>query len=392
MQTENYDVLVIGAGPVGLAVAATLAQSGVRPLVIERAPVPQTTSRAAVIHAHTLEILEKIGVAHSMLAEGRKITKFAFRDHDRLLGVIRFDQLPTDHRYLLMLPQDRTEAILLDRLDALGVSVMRGATLKCFNEEADGVSATVEINGTARTIKARYLIGADGMHSVVRKTCGIAFEGAQYEGSFVLADITLAQANDRDEVTLFFSPEGLVVLAPLPGGRYRVVSTVDEAPEKPDAAFIQRLLDARGPGAGRLGQVRDVTWSSRFRLHHRLAKHYRKGRAFIAGDAAHAHSPAGGQGMNTGLVDAYSLGRLLADVVLGKADEASLEQYEALRRPAAEQVLSLAGRLTEAATVRAHWKRRLRNVLLSSLVLMPAFRSRLALNLSGIARRSTAVL
>jgi len=392
MQTDNVDVLVIGAGPVGLAVAATLAQSGVRPLVIERAPTPQTTSRAAVIHAHTLEILDRIGVARSMLAEGRKIAKFAFRDHDRLLGLIRFDGLPTEHRYLLMLPQDRTEAILLNRLTALGVQVVRGATLTGLEEKADGVCAAVEVDGTVRTVAARYVVGADGMHSVVRQSCGIAFDGAQYEGSFVLADVTLEHADDRDEVTLFFSPEGLVVLAPLPGGRFRVVSTVDEAPEKPDAAFIQRLLDARGPGKGKLGQVRDVGWSSRFRLHHRLARHYRKGRVFIAGDAAHAHSPAGGQGMNTGLVDAYTLGRLLSEVILGKSDEASLDQYETLRRPAAAKVLSLAGRLTEAATFHAPWKRRLRNFVLSTVARMPSFRTRLALNLSGIARRSATVL
>ena len=188
MLPETCEVLVIGAGPVGLTVAATLARRGVRPLVIERAETPQTTSRAAVIHAHTLEILDRIGVADDMLAAGRKITKFAFRDRDRLLGLIRFDHLPSEHRYLLMLPQDRTEAILLDRLAALDVEVMRGASLIGLREEGQRVIAEVEIGEARRTVSARYVVGADGMHSLVRESCGIAFDGAPYEGSFVLAD------------------------------------------------------------------------------------------------------------------------------------------------------------------------------------------------------------
>jgi 2-polyprenyl-6-methoxyphenol hydroxylase-like FAD-dependent oxidoreductase len=390
MLTDTCDVLIVGAGPVGLAAAVTLAQRGVRPLLIEKAETPQTTSRAAVIHAHTLEVLDKIGVAGDMLAEGKKIEKFAFRDHDRLLGLIRFDNLPSEHRYLLMLPQDRTEAILLNRLAELGVSVCRGTVLTGLRDEGNRVVAHLTANGNDATVSANYVIGADGVHSVVREACGIPFDGAQYEGSFVLADITLDNATTRDEVTLFFSPEGLVVLAPLPGGSYRVVSTVDEAPENPGADFIQVLLDKRGPGERKLGRIRDVSWSSRFRLHHRLARSYRKGRIFIAGDAAHAHSPAGGQGMNTGIVDAFTIGCLLSDVILGRTAEQTLDQYESLRRPAAEKVLSLAGRLTEAATLRTRWKRQVRNFFLSALTRLPSFRDRLALNLSGLSRRASA--
>ncbi len=388
MLPDTCDVLVVGAGPVGLAIAITLAQRGVRPLLIERAETPQTTSRAAVIHAHTLEILDRIGVADGLVAEGRKIEKFAFRDRDRLLGLIRFDGLPSDHRYLLMLPQDRTEAVLLDHLAALDVAVMRGASLVGLEEAGDHVAARVNIGGETAEVKARYVVGADGTGSIVRESCGIPFEGASYEGSFVLADVMLDNPVVRDEVTLFFSPDGLVVLAPLPDGSYRVVSMVDDAPERPDADFVQHLLDTRGLSGNALGHIQDVTWSSRFRLHHRLAKQYRKGRVFIAGDAAHAHSPAGGQGMNTGLVDAYTLGCLLSDVLLGRAPESSLDGYEELRRPAASQVLAMAGRLTEAATLREGWKRQLRNVLIGLIARVPAFRSRLAINLSGIARRS----
>jgi 2-polyprenyl-6-methoxyphenol hydroxylase-like FAD-dependent oxidoreductase len=388
MLPQSCDVLIVGAGPVGMALAITLAQAGVTPVIVERSAVPQTTSRAAVIHAHTLEVLERMGVAGPMLAEGRRISKFAFRDRDRLLGMIRFENLPSDYRALLMLPQDRTEAILLARLAELGVTVERGITFTGYRETGAGVVANLATPQGETWVAARYLVGTDGVHSAVRDSCGIAFDGASYEGSFALADVTLDGASQRDEVTLFFSPDGLVVLAPLPSGQYRIVATADHGPERPDAPFVQALLDARGPTRPKLGRVVDVAWSSRFRLHHRLARRYRKGPVFLAGDAAHAHSPAGGQGMNAGLVDAYALGRLLSGVLLGTAREATLDQYESLRRPAAQQVLALAGRLTVAATLRRGWQRALRNLILSQLSRMPWFRRRLALNLSGIARRA----
>jgi 2-polyprenyl-6-methoxyphenol hydroxylase-like FAD-dependent oxidoreductase len=392
MLKKTTDVLIVGAGPVGMAIAITLAQSGIKPLIVERDTMQQTTSRAAVIHAHTLEVLDDLGVAAKMLAEGLKIEKFAFRDRDRLLGLIRFGRLPSRHRYLLMLPQDRTEAIMLDRLAELGIEVARGTTFLGIIEDGGQITAELETAEGKAAVSASYLVGTDGMHSAVRTACGIPFEGAQYEGSFVLADVSVQETGQRDEVTLFFSPDGLVVFAPLPGNRYRVVATVRDAPEKPDAALIQQLLETRGPTDERIGRVRDVTWSSRFRLHHRLARSYRKGRVFIAGDAAHAHSPAGGQGMNTGLVDAYTLGRLLADVLNGRADEATLDQYEALRRPDAARVLALAGRLTAAATMENRWMRGLRNAALLLAAKLPRFRDRLALNLSGLARRSSTLL
>jgi 2-polyprenyl-6-methoxyphenol hydroxylase-like FAD-dependent oxidoreductase len=392
MLKKTTDVLIVGAGPVGMAIAITLAQSGIKPLIVERDTMQQTTSRAAVIHAHTLEVLDDLGVAAKMLAEGLKIEKFAFRDRDRLLGLIRFGRLPSRHRYLLMLPQDRTEAIMLDRLAELGIEVARGTTFLGIIEDGGQITAELETAEGKAAVSASYLVGTDGMHSAVRTTCGIPFEGAQYEDSLVLADVSVQETGQRNEVTLFFSPDGLVVFAPLPGNRYRVVATVRDAPEKPDAALIQQLLETRGPTDERIGRVRDVTWSSRFRLHHRLARSYRKGRVFIAGDAAHAHSPAGGQGMNTGLVDAYTLGRLLADVLNGRADEATLDQYEALRRPDAARVLALAGRLTAAATMENRWMRGLRNAALLLAAKLPRFRDRLALNLSGLARRSSTLL
>jgi 2-polyprenyl-6-methoxyphenol hydroxylase-like FAD-dependent oxidoreductase len=388
MLPKSTEVLIVGAGPTGLALAITLAQSGVRPLVVEREQTLQTTSRAAVIHAHTLEVLDRIGVTRAMVAEGRRIENFAFRDRDRLLGNIRFDRLPSTHRYLLMLPQHRTEALLLDRLAELGGEVRRGVSFLGYREERGIVHADLMTAEGKVEVSTRFLVAADGIHSAVREAAGIPFDGAAYDGSFVLADVRFEGAAQRDEVSLFFSPEGLVVVAPLPDGTCRIVATADEAPEKPDAAFIQGLLNRRGPKAQSIGRVSDVGWSSRFRLHHRLARRYRNGPVFLIGDAAHAHSPAGGQGMNTGLVDACTLGRLMSDVVRGTASERKLGEYEVLRRPAAASVLKLAGRLTTAATLRSPWKRRLRNLALALASRIPAFRRRIALNLAGLSRRA----
>jgi 2-polyprenyl-6-methoxyphenol hydroxylase-like FAD-dependent oxidoreductase len=389
--THETDVLIVGAGPTGLALAAALERGGVTPMLIDRLAVGQNTSRAAVIHAHTLEVLEQIGVSQRLKREGIVVTKFSLRDRDKVLLKLRFDRLPSRFAHLLMIPQDVTERILVESLEELGVRVQRGQTLERLEETADGVTAVVTTPDGARTIRARYVVGADGMQSVVRETAGIEFPGSRYAESFVLADVEMTWGHGRDEVMLFFSPAGLVVVAPLPGGRFRIVATLEDAPEHPGLGDVQALLDARGPSDGG-AKVTKVIWSSRFRLHHRVADHYRRGRLLIVGDAAHVHSPAGGQGMNTGLVDACLLGRVLADVVTGRKEAAYLDSYEALRRPAAKKVLGLAGRLTAMATLKSAPLRVIRNAVLRTIGALPKARSQFEMNLSGLSRRAAAEL
>lgn len=383
------DVLIVGAGPTGLALATMLARSGVTPVIVDKRATGQNTSRAAVIHAHTLEVMEQLGVSERLANEGLKLATFSIRDRDRVLVRLRFDTLPTRYAYLLMLPQNLTEKILAEGLTEARGAVRRGWTVEALVETPDGVRASVASGDRNQTIHARYVVGADGMNSLVRETAGIGFSGASYEESFVLADVEMTWSHGRDEVMLFFSAAGLVVVAPLPAGTYRIVATLDSAPEQPGIADVQALLDTRGPTRG-VGKVSRVHWSSRFRLHHRVADHYRCGRFLLVGDAAHVHSPAGGQGMNTGLVDACVLGRLLADVVSGRRDEGHLDTYEALRRPAAKQVLQLAGRLTHMATMKSAPKRFVRNIVLRAAGLSPIFRHQLEMNLSGLSRRAAA--
>ncbi|MGE3990574.1 FAD-dependent oxidoreductase [Pseudorhodoplanes sp.] len=389
--TETTDALIIGAGPTGMALSIALHQAGTDHVLIDRLDQGQNTSRAAVIHAQTLESLHTLGVAKQLEDLGLKLTRFTIRDRDRALLRLRFDELPSRYRHLLMLPQNVAEQVLADRLAALGGGIRRGVTATGIVQDKDGVRVTVNEGGMERIIAARYVVGADGMHSIVRDATGVAFDGAAYADSFVLADIHMDWPLGRGEVSLFFSPEGLVVVAPLPDGSFRIVATMEDAPELPSIADIQALIDARGP-RGTRAVARDVVWSSRFRVHHRLARSYRQGRLILMGDAAHVHSPAGGQGMNTGMIDAIVLGQLLADVVKGARPEEALDLYGELRRPAAEEVLTLSGRLTAMATMRNPLRQFVRNLALSAINLVPSARRRMEMNLSGLARASLAVL
>jgi 2-polyprenyl-6-methoxyphenol hydroxylase-like FAD-dependent oxidoreductase len=366
------DVAVVGAGPTGLALAVTLASAGLDFVLLDRQPEGANTSRAAVVHARTLEVLDALEVSAELVGRGVKLDRFAVRDGARRLLTVSFATLPTPHPYALMVPQYETEDVLLDRLHALGGQVHRPCEVAAV--AADGAGATLTLTD-GRTLRARHVVGADGMHSVVREASGIGFTGSAYPESFVLADVMMHWAPGPQEVSLTFGPAGLLVVAPLPGDRYRVVTTVNEAPQTPDLAVVQRMLDERAPGQAR---VTDLEWSSRFRVHHRLADHFRAGPFLLAGDAAHVHSPAGGQGMNTGIQDAHVLGRALATGTLG--------DYEARRRPVAERVVTLADRMTRVATVRNPAARGLRNTGLRLLAHTP-FPHRLATELAELPYR-----
>jgi 2-polyprenyl-6-methoxyphenol hydroxylase-like FAD-dependent oxidoreductase len=380
------DVVIAGAGPTGLALGCVLAAEGVPFVLVDRQAEGANTSRAAVIHARTLEVLEALQVTDRLCAEGLVVPRFILRDRDRALATIRFDHLPTRHPYTLMIPQYRTEAILLARLRELGGDVCRPLAVRSVRQDPGGVRVTaVGDGGVAREIRARFLVGADGMHSTVREHSGIAFTGDAYAQSFVLADVHMDWGLANDEVMLFLSPEGLVVVAPLPGGAHRVVATQDDAPEHPDLAHVQALLDTRGPTSPP-ARVRDIIWSSRFRVHHRLADAYRAGNILLAGDAAHVHSPAGGQGMNTGIQDGIALGQLLVRA-LRTGDDAVLDDYERTRRPVAAEVVAFTDRMTRMATLRGRRQRVLRNTALRAVGRLPMVRAGLARRIAGLHRR-----
>ncbi|NUS12344.1 MAG: NAD(P)-binding protein [Streptomyces sp.] len=363
-------VAIVGAGPTGLALAVTLARAGVDFVLLDRLAEGANTSRAAVVHARTLEVLDDLGVTADLMARGLPLQRFTVRDGRRTLARLGFAGLPTPYPVTLMVPQCDTEAVLLDRLRALGGDVHRPYEVAGAEQDADGVTLRMT---TGETLRADWAVGADGMHSAVREAAGIGFTGSAYPQSFVLADVRMDWRPGAAEVSLNFHGDGLVVVAPLPGGRYRVVAIADEAPHTPDAAYVQALLDARSPGQAR---VTEVVWGSRFRVHHRVADRYRAGRLLLAGDAAHVHSPAGGQGMNTGIQDAYALGLALA--------EDRVDGYEALRRPVARRVVDFTDRMTRIATVRRRPARALRNAALPLVTRIPAVRTRLLRELAEL--------
>lgn len=380
--TFDTDVLIVGAGPTGLTLAASLVDKGVSATLVDQQAAGANTSRAGVVNARSLEVLEGLDVARRLVKEGIQAPVFTIRDRARTLIQIDFSTLPTDYPYSLMVPQSTTERLLLDRLIELGGTVIRPKTLTTVVQDAHGVTATFD---DGHVIRARYLVGADGIHSTVREQAGIGFQGGRYDESFVLADVHLMGEVPADEVLLFWATAGLTVVAPLPGGDvYRVVAPVADAPEEPSAAFVQQLLDDRGLGAGRM-VVTDVVWGSRFRIHHRVADSYRAGRLLLAGDAAHVHSPAGGQGMNLGIQDAIALSEALTRVLAGEP-ETLLDDYSAARRPIARGVVSLTDRLTRLATL-PRGIRPIRNLAIGMAGRFPFVQRALAMRLSGLVYR-----
>lgn len=315
------------------------------------------------------------------MEQGIRAPRFTIRDGARTLIDVDFSGLPTAHPYSLMIPQSSTEAVLLRRLTELGGAVLRPRTLASLTQDRDGVTATFTDGDILRT---RYAVGADGVHSTVRAQAGVGFHGGQYDESFTLADVRLIGDAPFDEVILFWATAGLTVVAPLPGGVHRVVAPVTGAPERPSAAFVQQLLDERGLGSGRM-RVAEVVWGSRFRVQHRVADRFRAGRVLLAGDAAHVHSPAGGQGMNLGIQDACALGATLGDVLAG-APEGLLDDYSRARRPIAEEVVAMTDRLTRLATL-PRGVRPVRNTGIGVIGRLPAARRALAWRLSGLVHR-----
>lgn len=386
---STTSVAIAGAGPTGLVAAIVLADAGVDFVLLDRLAADCDTSRAVVMHARTLEVLAEFGLADELVSRGLRVSRATVRDGTRTLATIPFDGLPTPYPYMLMVPQDITEQVLLGRLNRDGVRVHRPYRVTELAAGKGHVTVGyIDGDGSAGSLETRYLIGADGMHSIVREQAGIGFTGGTYPASFILGDVRMDWAIPRDTVALLFSPDGVTVVVPLPDdiapNRYRVVATVAAAPEHPTRVDIQDVLDGRcGHGAAK---VHEVLWSSRFRIHHRIADRYRADRVLLAGDAAHVHSPAGGQGMNTGIQDAVVLGRLLARVDAGEPDTV-LDTYERARRPIATDVLAFTDRMTRVATLRSRPARLLRNGALFTLAKIPTVRTDLACRLAELTVR-----
>ncbi|TDQ53449.1 FAD-dependent monooxygenase [Actinorugispora endophytica] len=356
---SETDVLVVGAGPTGLALAAQLAACGARFLIVDRATDPARESRALVVQPRTLEVLAGLGVTDALLARGNRAVGLRMHAGGRSVPLRLFDIGSSDTAYpfLLFLSQARTERVLADHLADEGVLVERGVELFEAEDGRDHVTCMLRRpNGKTRRIRARYLIGCDGPRSSVRGAAHIEFGGRAYPQTFLLGDVE-ADSLEPGTVHAFMGERGLLFFFPLGGpATWRVFGTrpPDAVPAAPGSggllSDLQELVDGYTGETGEAVRLSDPVWLTEFRLNCRQAVRYRRGRMFLAGDAAHVHSPAGAQGMNTGIGDACNLGWKLALVTRGVADEVLLDSYDSERRPVGAAVLRLTDRAFSAAT------------------------------------------
>jgi 2-polyprenyl-6-methoxyphenol hydroxylase-like FAD-dependent oxidoreductase len=388
---HRTDVVIVGAGPTGLVAAARLAEFGVAHVVLDSSSAPTQTSNAALVHASTVEILAELGVGDELVEGGQKVHRIVLVDRGRQLARMDLGNLPSRFPFALGVPQSTTEALLLQRLADLGGSVHRDHRVTTVREEG-GRHVVAGTSGSAEDpapfeISARYVIGADGAHSAVRSAIGAGFPGETYPSQFVLADVVLATApGPDDEATINMSSRGVTVIGRLPGGDHRIVASVDpgvNVPEVPDRRFLDTLLRNREVPALLAGEP---AWASRFRVHHRVADRFRVGGVFLSGDAAHVHSPAAGQGMNTGVADAYDLATRLALVLTGQSEESVLDGYEQPRRAAASEVLRFTDRMTRLALLSNPAARTGRRLAAGTLLRLRPVQRRISMWVSGLAR------
>ncbi|GAA4868893.1 FAD-dependent monooxygenase [Actinomycetospora straminea] len=343
-------VLVVGAGPVGLTAACQLARLGITVRVVDALATPTTESRAVGVHARSLEMLAALGVLPALEARGRRIGVLAMTDgrSGDTRARIPVGDIASRHPYVLDIPQPDTEAVLADRAAELGVAVERGTRLTALAQDGEGVTVTLAGPEGERTEQVGWVVGADGGHSTTRHLLGTHLEGAFHGQHFAMADVDVDTSLTRDTIWMFTHPEGMGIHFPLAGDRARVMFLVEEpTADAPTLAEIQSLADARM--GGRL-RVRDPRWLAYFEVHHAQVPQYRHGRVLLAGDAAHIHSPAGAQGMNTGMQDAANLAWKLALVVHGRADARLLDSYHDERHPVGAAVVRKTTLLTDVGT------------------------------------------
>ncbi|MFD6161002.1 FAD-dependent monooxygenase [Nocardia sp. NPDC060256] len=378
------DVLIVGAGPAGLTLAASLRQFGVDHVVIDRNTAIQPGSKAAAVQPRTLEYLERIGVSERLVRAGLRGRGFRLHDRENTLLRACYDDLDTPYPYVLLISQQDTERQVAARLVELGGVVHRGHQFLGVTADFPGVTATVAgPDGVLRAISARYLIGCDGVHSAVRTAAGLDFPGTAPEQLFAIADVYLDGTPVTDEDTTFFlSPAGMLLVSPLAGGQHRIVAPVP-GPATPTAADIERLLLDRGP-RGSAVRVAEVVTASTYRIQERVAERFRAGPIFLVGDAAHTHSPAGGQGMNTGIQDAGNLAWKLHAVLTGLAPADLLDSYHRERHPIAAGLVAFTGQFATLATVRDPVAGRLRNQVLAAAAATPGVTEWIAAKLAQL--------
>jgi 2-polyprenyl-6-methoxyphenol hydroxylase-like FAD-dependent oxidoreductase len=361
---ESTDVLIVGAGPTGLVLALWLARLGIRVRIIDKTAEPGTTSRALAVQARTLELYRQIGLADAVATRGRKMTTINLWKTGKHVAHVVFGDMGADlspFPYALIYPQDEHERLLIDRLGEAGVKVERQMELVAFEETVRGVRARLRrAGGGTDSLEAAYLAGCDGAHSTVRETLRIGFPGGTYNHLFYVADVDARGAVMNGELHGALDATDFLIVFPLKDdGRARLIGTVrtDAEDRHDDLSWddvSQRVIEWM-----RI-DVERVHWFSTYRVHHRVADQFRKGRTFLLGDAAHIHSPVGGQGMNTGIGDAVNLAWKIAEVMHRRADSSLLDSYEAERIAFARRLVATTDQVFTGVTSDGAIARRVR--------------------------------
>ena len=384
---NDVTVAVVGAGPTGVMLAIELARYGVEVQIFDRQAAPPRETRAIGIHARTLELFHQLGIVKEFLDRGHQVTGLEFHTRARRPVVARFDRIHSPYRLLLTISQEVSQGILDRHLEQLGVRVERGTSVLDLDQDAEGAELRIVDGRRARTLRADWVVGCDGAHSLVRRRLGVPFEGEDYAQDWLMAEVKTDSPLRHDHFHVFAHTAAPLPMFPLPEDRWRIF--VPEVPrpastgerQPPTMEEINRLVEQRGPAGLRLT---DPTLLATFRAYRRRATAMRHGRVFVAGDAAHIHSPAGGQGMNTGLQDAVNLAWKLALVTTDRAPSTLLNTYEAERAPIADSVLAFTHALVRTFAQPSPRRRWLRDRLLPLAAAVPAVEHRYMTRLSQL--------
>ncbi|MEV5374545.1 FAD-dependent oxidoreductase [Streptomyces nondiastaticus] len=379
------EVLVVGAGPVGLTCAHELARRGVRVRVVDAATGPATTSRALATHARTLEVYDQMGVLDDILPRGRRVEHFTLHQNGRRL--VRFDtdysRLPTRFPFTLMIDQSLTEEALRTAAARHGVTVEWGVRLEDFEDRGGEVGAVLRHpDGRSEAITADWLVGCDGGHSTVRKRLGLKLVGESSE-TWLIADAVVDCGLPQDSIHWLRTSSGTVMMIPFPDeGKWRLLDTAESGYESDDA-LARRFARKIEEGSGQPVRVRPPSWVSVFTIQQRMIPAMRSGRCFVAGDAAHVHSPASGQGLNTGVQDAVNLAWKLADVIRGRAGEELLDTYGRERVPVGAALLESTRMATVLIQLRNRWAAAALRAVFTVVRSLPPLKSKIQRKIMG---------
>jgi 2-polyprenyl-6-methoxyphenol hydroxylase-like FAD-dependent oxidoreductase len=388
----DVDVLIVGAGPVGLFLANECARRGLRFRLIEARSSQSVHSKALAIFPRTLEIFDMAGLVGPFMEIANRVTSVTVVTHGRTLAHMRFAPEESPYPLIAMVPQDVTERLLVEQLQHKGGAVEYETSFVSAVQHNDYVSVVLDHKGQRRELTAAFVVGCDGAHSAVRHLLNLPFEGAEYDALFMLADVQTNETLPADELQLCPSEFGPLAIFPMNRTRRRIVATIENAEgDAPSLDLVRRILSQRAPTGI---EARALHWSSYFRIHHRQVAQLRVGRIFIAGDAAHIHSPYGGQGMNTGLHDVWNLVWKLDLVLHGRGSDSLLESYSAERRPVIKQVIETTDFLTKAMGTPNKFAQALRDTVIPMVSRLAPFQHAFVQRLSelGIAYRGSPIV